>query len=663
MIIREDCVVDIYNNKKIVSAYCFEVKNSTARCLTEGGKELKIPTDKILHLSNADKIDSSLKNSIVSYLKEVSARRNAIAASFPLCELWELCDEEDSFAIDELAENWYGSSLTDDEFAGFQRAILSSNPYFRRKNELFLPNSKSYVSEFLRMREAEASKQEKLDNFSQAVKAVMSGSKVNLTENFKEFIDMFIDVAVKGKESSHFKSVAAVCSSVNLLVENIFSFLVKSEIMSEDENLSLRQYDLSAEFPLKVEEECVDNVRKSNLDSESSDYEDLTDIEAFTIDGETTEDIDDALSIEFLDGKIRAAVHITDVSRFIPVSSLTDEEAFNRTTSLYFPEKRINMLPAVLAEDQASLKKNEERRALSFFFVFNERYGDYNICDFYIRKTKIKSSARLTYGEADTLIAEGGSIASFYAIAQNLFKKRVQRGAITLSTKRVCVEINDGEPIARPDDSSRPSQILVSEFMILANSYAAKFCHDNAIPVPYRIQPPPAGNMPPFDIDSPSGVYKARRYMRKVIVSEEPSSHFSLGCEYYLQATSPLRRFLDLVVHRQIKSFLEVGSPCYSQEQIREIILRTESIRSGLDAAVRQRIKYWLLKYVYLHRTSIRKAVVLCKFSDKVVVMDEETLLESTIYTDTSALSEDQVIDVSVARVSPREEILEFQIA
>lgn len=133
MIIREDCVVDIYNNKKIVSAYCFEVKNSTARCLTEGGKELKIPTDKILHLSNADKIDSSLKNSIVSYLKEVSARRNAIAASFPLCELWELCDEEDSFAIDELAENWYGSSLTDDEFAGFQRAILSSNPYFRRK--------------------------------------------------------------------------------------------------------------------------------------------------------------------------------------------------------------------------------------------------------------------------------------------------------------------------------------------------------------------------------------------------------------------------------------------------------------------------------------------------------------------------------------------------
>ena len=667
MIAKTGYVVEIYNNKKIISAYCFDVvKSSILKCFSEEGKELKIQQDKILSSVPSANTDMSNKDSLKNYLKSVSAERNSIAESISINDLWELClEDKESYNLNELAEIWFGSNFSANELYALQRLLLEGTIYFKRKNDLFVVNSKDEVNKIVIQREAENKKKIRTNQFIEITKKISSGEMNEIPKEYKDFVDELVDSVLYKKDSKYFNNVVSLCKEAGLNFEDLFSFLVKASVFDLDENLMLRKFKIPIEFSDKINEE-VKNIISSYENNSVDGYEDFTFLNVITIDDEKTNDIDDGISVEEDDDKIRIGIHIADASAFVPVESSLDEEALARSTSIYLPDLKINMLPPLISENYGSLCENEKRKALSFFFEIERIVDNFEIKKFYIKKTIIKSQARLTYNIADELLEGNHDIALMYKIATYFMNKRKSEGAIILSRKNINITVKDGIPYLSYFDGERPSGIIVSEFMLLANSYAGKFCHDNNIPTIYRNQPPPSPEeIATFDLTSEEGKFKVRKFLKKVVLASESSGHYSVGCKYYIQVTSPLRRYIDLVIHRQLKSFLDFGFPVYSRERIEYIIsMANNSINDSLQLE-KDRARYWLLKYIEIHRNEPQKVVILRVSPDKVYVRHCDTLLELDIGIHNPIYyCEGQIAEASIVKVSAREDVLKmtFQV-
>lgn len=671
MILREGALAEIYSNKKVVAAYCCELRNTSAKLLLESGKTVKTPSDKVLYVSPSAENDMSDLSVIEAYLRRVNAARDEIADSVPVADIWELClGEMESFSPREIAEMWFGDSCSDDELAGLQRALIYDAVYFRRKGDRFVISSAERVGEIVRMREAETRKRARLDAFAAAAADVLSGRAMTIPPEFADYVSVLSDASVADPLSGVSKAASELCAAAGIREDGIFDFLVRASVFSRDENLLLREYGICREFPEDVERECM----AIPDDPPEGDCEDCSALHMVTIDNERTTDIDDGVSLERLGGgRYRVGVHITDVSAMIPVDSPADREAFKRATSIYMPDLRIDMLPSCVSEMKGSLAEGRRRRALSFFFTFRDLgEGEFEIEDSKVMKTVVASSERLTYDAADEIISHGdgedgpsGDLALLYRIALSVLRNRVRSGAVSLARKRIAVHVRDGVPEIEVDDSTRPSAVLVSEFMILYNVSAAEFCHANGIPVIYRNQPAPSGDLSELekiDLNSDLGLFKARRFLKKSSVSSEASGHFSIGVRRYLQATSPLRRYADLTAHRQIKSFLETGYPMYSRKDIDDIIVMTQVPRAEAETLEKTRTRYWLLRYIEINRCAPYRAMVLKAGPDKLIVRNVETGLESEVAGDPLKYHEGQTIDVAVKSVSAKANTVKFSI-
>ena len=663
MIAKTGYVVELYNNKKIISAYCFDVvKGSTLKCFSEEGKELKIQQDKILSSVPSANTDMTDKDSLKKYLKSVSADRDLIAESISINDLWELClEDKESYSLNELAEIWFGSKFSDNELYALQRLLLEGTIYFKRKNELFIVNSKDEVNKIIVQREAENKKKIRTNQFIEMMKKICSGNMNEIPKEYKDFSDELVDVALYKKDSKYFNNVVSLCKEAGFSVEELFNFLVKASVFDIDENLMLRKFKIPIEFSNKIEEE-VQNIINSADNISTDGYEDFTFLNVITIDDEKTTDIDDGISIEEDDDKIRIGVHITDASSFIPVDSTLDEEALARSTSIYLPDLKINMLPPIISENCGSLCENKNRKALSFFFEIERILDTFEIKKFYIKKTIIKSHIRLTYDMVDEILESDHNLSLMYKIALYFLNKRKSEGAIILFRKNVNITVKDKIPYLSYFDADRPSSVIVSEFMLLANCYSGKFCHDNNIPTIYRNQPAPTPEeIATFDLTSEEGKFRVRKFLKKVVLASESSGHFSIGCKYYIQVTSPLRRYVDLVIHRQLKSFLDFGFPYYSRERIEYIISMANNSLIDSIQLEKDRNRYWLLKYIEMHRNEPQKVIVLRTSPDKVYVRHCDTFLEVDIPThNPSYYCEGQIAEASVVKVSAREDTLKL---
>ena len=178
-----------------------------------------------------------------------------------------------------------------------------------------------------------------------------------------------------------------------------------------------------------------------------------------------------------------------------------------------------------------------------------------------------------------------------------------------------------------------PGRVLVSEMMILASRMAAAFCLENRIPCIYRRQPPAEEALAGVKGGSydPVAVRKARRGLRRSESGLTPGRHFALGLDAYAQATSPIRRFQDLVIHRQIVSVLRGGSPCYPAETLAGIAALTDEAERIARLAERGSDEYWTLKYLASRRAEPVEGVVVYVERRRVEVELSETLYTVSI--------------------------------
>lgn len=361
-----------------------------------------------------------------------------------------------------------------------------------------------------------------------------------------------------------------------------------------EEDAIIAEYGLHTEFPEYVLE-AAEKVAGERV--ELAGRKDLRELITVTIDGADTRDIDDAVSLETVDGNFRLGVHIADVSHYVKYNGCIDREAYARGTSVYFPDRVLPMLPKALSNGACSLNEGENRYAMSCFVTFSPegRRLDFELCESVIRSDK-----RMTYDEVTDILERGESADKDYPLIAPMLRdmerlclilegRRKEAGEVSLDVKEAHIYLDERGEIVIPDYERAVSHRIIEQFMISANEAVATLAEKRKAPFLYRVHEKPApekasllygflrdlgynakGNAEdarPKDFqkiltavaDKPysSVVNKVMlRSMQKARYSAENLGHFGLASGCYCHFTSPIRRYPDLFVHRVLKEIL-----------------------------------------------------------------------------------------------------------
>ncbi len=344
---------------------------------------------------------------------------------------------------------------------------------------------------------------------------------------------------------------------------------------------------------------------------------DLTGLPAFAIDDEGNEDPDDALS---LDGG-RLWVHVADVGAVVDPSGEIERQARARGSNLYLPERVVNMLPLAVTE-RLGLGLQSVSPALSFRLRFDER-GE--ITDIEVHRTWIRAQ-RVTYTEVEERLQEPPFVA-LRSLTARFRARRAALGATSLDLPEVSVRVVDGEVRIRPL-MRLESRALVTDAMLMAGEGAARYCLERSIPIPFATQAAPDGAG--GDTPGLAATYARRRTFKPTRLVGAPDTHAGLGLPIYTRATSPLRRYSDLLVHQQIRAWLS-GRELLSAEQVTERIGEAELAATAVRRAERLSNLHWKLIYLRDHPGWRGEAVIVVKEERRILGLIPDLALETRL--------------------------------
>lgn len=371
---------------------------------------------------------------------------------------------------------------------------------------------------------------------------------------------------------------------------------------------AIEEFELRADFPSRAVEEAESLGKQVSL-KDIREREDFRDLITITIDPDTAKDFDDALSLTKDKGIYHLGVHIADVSHYVQPGSAIDDEARLRCNSSYFPNFCLPMLPGALSENLCSLKPNVNRLTVSVLMRFDAQG---TLIDHRIARSVIKSAKRFTYREAKKVLdgekssPHADRLALMVELCTLLKKKRYERGSIEFSLPELVVMIDEkGMPYKTDYITYDITHQMVEEFMLKANETVALDLTLQTRNLTYRVHDEPAEeNLRDFSLlaaafgfklperptpqdlqklfeeagESGYANYLASCYIRRMRLaaySAENIGHYGLSLTHYCHFTSPIRRYVDLVVHRilfgesdDFEYLQQVAQRCSEQERI-----------------------------------------------------------------------------------------------
>ncbi|HCE64164.1 MAG TPA: ribonuclease II, partial [Deinococcus radiodurans] len=285
---------------------------------------------------------------------------------------------------------------------------------------------------------------------------------------------------------------------------------------------------------------------------------DLTHLPTFAIDDEGNQDPDDAVGVEDLGGGLtRLWVHVADVAALVAPDSPLDLEARARGATLYLPDRTIGMLPDELVA-KAGLGLHEVSPALSICLDLDPD-GNAEAVDVLLTRVKVQ---RLAYQEAQARLEAGEEpFVTLARLARASRRLREGEGALSIDLPEVRVKADETGasvfPLPKPE-----MRTVVQECMTLAGWGTAIFADDNEIPLPFATQDYPTREVAG---DTLPAMWARRKTLARTRFQPSPGPHHGMGLDLYAQATSPMRRYLDLVVHQQLRAFLAGRDPLSSK--------------------------------------------------------------------------------------------------
>jgi len=607
--------------------------------------------------------------------REASARAaaagEAVAArarSVDVPTLWDLTQGQSGvLGEDALAELALGAADAADRLA-ILIALSEEGVRFVRKGTGWQARSAEAVQELVVEREQVARRAtEKTAAFAALSAAWKAGGWAPSGSAFeKKALAALEQLAVNELETPEkeralaLEAIAAAGASGDRPAEAAFRLLRRTgRFASEDENLEVVRFGLRTEFG--------DETRSSAQAAAEAGFDragrrDLTAVPLLTIDDPATREIDDALSIEDrANGAVEIGIHIADPCAFVAAGDPVDVEARGRGTTYYFPERKLLMIPPALSEDAASLVAGRDRPALSFFVTVDERG---RAGGFEIVRSIVRVAARCDYDAVDATLAAGAGehadlLARLASFSERRETYRRAAGAIALRAPEAEIRVAaDGSLALSRRDPNTLAQRIVSEAMILAGEVAATWLDARHVPAIYRRQAPPDGRLPEPDPSQPGAVHvrATRRLLKRGEAGLSPGVHHALGLSAYAQVTSPLRRYQDLAMHRQIVAVLTGQPPAYDAAAMQVLLAATERAEIDARRAERAMDRYWMLRWLAQSAGGTVTGVVVDVFPRPIVVLDE-TLMEQPVPSLVAAAVGDRV-RLKIERVNPRADVL-----
>lgn len=364
----------------------------------------------------------------------------------------------------------------------------------------------------------------------------------------------------------------------------------------------VHKHNIRSEFPDEVlaeAEQVPDQISAADLKGRR----DLRGQQIITIDGADAKDLDDAVTVERLDnGHFQLGVHIADVSHYVREDSALDKEAFERGTSSYLTDRVIPMLPQRLSNGICSLHPKVDRLTLSCEMEINQQG---NVVAYDIFPSVIRSVERMTYEAVNHILEEKHPqtrkqyqslvpmLEEMAELHHILEQKRRHRGAIDFDSDEAKIIVDkDGKAIDIELRERRVGERLIESFMLAANETVSEHYSKANLPILYRVHEQPdeskmkrflefittfgltaqasKDSITPKDLQGVMDRIKDEPYeavismlllrsMQQARYDVDPIGHYGLGADYYSHFTSPIRRYPDLILHRLIHYYDEVG--------------------------------------------------------------------------------------------------------
>jgi len=632
-----------------------ETIGNKANIFSEEGKDISVDIEKIAYNSgiiikgNFTPAEKKLK------LREIRRTLEEAKDKLDIETLWECIGNEDpELTFKDISDLYFGDAdkSNDDSLALFW-AVDKNDIYFKRGEAGYIAREASEVKELIAKKDTEKRREKERTQALLWAKKVISGNSVDLKEDFDPigYIDLLRNYVIHLDKYNRAGEAKSFLSEIGIKdVEGAIEFLIKTGSWLEDEDPLLKRFSITEEFPKKVVQEVEQILEESFYDD---NLEDLTHLEVFSVDDENTQDIDDAISIKETDIGTTIGIHIANVAQYVPKWSAMDDEAARRGETVYLPEHHIHMFPTELIKERLSLVEGTKRKALSLLVDFD---NDYNLKGYRFTNSKILVRENISYKKASEYFDTDPLGNQIKQIAENLRAKRLDAGALIIQLPQLKISIDkDSNVSIRKNYMNSVAHKVISEFMILMNRMAGKFLKDNNIPGIYRSQPEPISeDARSHDENDPLFALHVVKYLRAPRVGLDPAPHLSLGIDVYAQATSPIRRYVDLIIQRQIVSKLENDEPSYSEDELENLYPKIEIGIRDKKMVERNREKYWVYKHLKtLEGTEISGIINSINDSRASVYLPDYLFEIPVLLGSNFNLEEDRNIKLIVQKVDP----------
>ncbi|MCG6909543.1 MAG: RNB domain-containing ribonuclease [Deltaproteobacteria bacterium] len=663
-------VVEFIESQKIMCAVVLEIKKLRLRLLTETNREVKMPVSRLSHKCDSYLDLSMGRDKLVASLKKIADRRSALIGSIDVKELWEILNTEQEWIdLQTMTEFCFSGSPTQDHESAVVRAFFNDRHYFKFKGDQFFPLTEEQVCKLDAREKKEAERARFIEASGRWVKRLLEAEALpaisSLDTEKVRCVDVLKSAFLFDKESAHYQLAKQIQGVAGIESrDKLFNLLVRLGVWDRNVNLEFLTNHITEDFPDAVKELAEKKLKEAFYSKPrptgGRQRKDLTDIPLITIDGQATLDFDDALSLETIDGHYRLGIHISDVAHFIKKDDAIDREACNRASSIYTPDQKIPMLPTPLAEGLCSLRADEIRPAIS---VLVKLTPSAEIMDYDVVASLIKVKKQLSYYDANMLAEEDKEIQALVNVASKFRQRRLSQGALQITLPEINIWINDeGEPMLNRVNRESPARMLVSELMIMANWLMAKFLEKNGVPAVFRSQPPPRERLYRNNEGSLYQNWMQRKLLSRFSLGTASQHHSGLGLDAYVTATSPIRKYFDLVTQRQIRSVLAMDD-AYLPQEIQTIIQTVAQSMGGVSRMQHSRNRYWLLKYLEKKTGEKTEAVVLGRRRNSYLILLKEYMVECSLpLSQGIELKPEDLVQVTLQHANARNDMLSVYI-
>ena len=648
MLSLEGRIIEFLDAEQLHVAYVRRQDHDRLHVIDPRGRNLSVSGDRVVvvHRATAEGDFPAIARQISD---KVSARQSEVDVEL----LWQsLGGTQREMQPAELAEIFFAEDSPEAASAVF-RALSEDNVFFKRKGSQFLARSVEQVSTELTRRQRQREREQFRERTSSIISQLLKQKKTAIPSDAGPILDR-IQNWLRYRTGDEVGGLLEEIAGPAKARDAAYEILARAGRIDTSLDRFLIMAGIETEFPHQLID-VTKQLPPFSHDEARFDYQNTL---AFTIDDEDTREVDDALSVVHQGAEIIVGIHIADVSAFVEKGDLLDIEAARRSSTIYLPATTVRMFPERLSTDLASLNFGSPRPAYTVEVRFDEqgkRLG------YRIALTTVNVEKRFSYDEADRAFDAGNtSLQTLRRIAQQLHDERAARGAITFRRPELKIRITDGEIEIKKINTNSPSRFIVSEMMILANGLSADFASVNALPVIYRTQEPrdavaieeaPAVEALAFE--------RLRKTFKRSRLSLTPGLHSGLGLSAYTQASSPIRRYADLVTQRQFTSMLRGGAIPHGREELLRILVTAEAAEQEIRTIEDRSTNYWLLEYLSRYKKDEQLSAVVLDLKGNIEI--EDFYLRGKLAPG-NKLQPGEVVQVRIESIEPEKTEVRFRL-